>query len=69
MNFYIKEWPDHTATLMTDIGQVLWKFPSVAEARLMCEEYYRIDEVEVEYREDIGQTTGQQPPGYIAGVF
>ena len=69
MNFYIKEWPDHTATLMTDIGQVLWKFPSVAEARLMCEEYYRIDEVEVEYREDIGQAAGQQPPVYIAGVF
>ena len=32
MNFYIKEWPDDTATLMTERGHVIWIFPSVEEA-------------------------------------
>lgn len=32
MNFYIKEWPDDTATLMTEHGHVVWIFPSVEEA-------------------------------------
>ena len=32
MNFYIKEWPDDTATLMTEGGRVVWIFPSVEEA-------------------------------------
>ena len=69
MNLYIKEWPDHTATLMTDIGQVLWKFPSVAAARKTCETYYRIDKVEIEYQEDIGQAASQYSPDCLLGVF
>ena len=32
MNFYIKEWPDNTATLMTEYGRVVWTFTSVEEA-------------------------------------
>jgi hypothetical protein len=32
MRFFIKEWPDHTATLMTDAGQVIWFFDSVPSA-------------------------------------
>lgn len=32
MNFYIKEWPDNTATLMTERGQVIWIFSSIEEA-------------------------------------
>jgi hypothetical protein len=32
MNFYIKEWPDNTATLMTERGHIIWIFPSVEEA-------------------------------------
>jgi hypothetical protein len=32
MHFYIKDWPDHTATLMTECGRVVWNFPSVEEA-------------------------------------
>ncbi len=32
MNFYIKEWPDNTATLMTEYGRVVWTFASVEEA-------------------------------------
>jgi len=42
MNFYIKEWENRTATLMTDTGQVLWTFPSKAEAYEVCREYYAI---------------------------
>ncbi len=32
MSFYIKEWPDNTATLITEGGRVVWNFPSVEEA-------------------------------------
>lgn len=32
MNFYIKEWPDNTATLMTEGGRVIWTFATVEEA-------------------------------------
>jgi len=42
MNFYIKEWANHTATLMTDNGQVLWTFPSKVEAYEVCREYYAV---------------------------
>ncbi len=32
MNFYIKEWTDNTATLMTERGRVVWTFASAEEA-------------------------------------
>lgn len=69
MNFYIKEWPDNTATLMTGIGQVLWKFSSVDEARQACEDYYDLNAVEVEYREDIGLTRGNDLSILISDAF
>ena len=31
MNFYIKEWTDNTATLMTECGRVVWTFASGEE--------------------------------------
>lgn len=37
MNFYIKEWPDNTATLITESGHVVWFFPSVEEAEEAAE--------------------------------
>lgn len=37
MNFYIKEWPDNTATLMTERGHVVWIFSSIEEAREAAE--------------------------------
>jgi hypothetical protein len=37
MSFYIKEWPDNTATLMTEGGRVVWIFPSVEEAEEAAE--------------------------------
>ncbi len=36
MTFYIKEWPDNTATLLTDSGRVVWTFISVEEAADGC---------------------------------
>lgn len=32
MNFYIKEWTDNTATLMTERGRVVWTFASAEDA-------------------------------------
>jgi hypothetical protein len=38
MSLYIKEWPDNTATLMTERGHVIWIFPSVEEAEAAAED-------------------------------
>jgi hypothetical protein len=46
MKFYIKEWQDGTATLMTGSGQVLWTFSSVKDAEFVCKEWYRAQEIE-----------------------
>lgn len=42
MNFYIKEWPDDTATLMTERGRVVWIFPSVEEAAAAAQNWDEI---------------------------
>ena len=39
MKFFIKEWSDDTATLMTEHGQVVWTFSSVQEAVEGCAEW------------------------------
>ena len=49
MGFYIKEWRNGTATLMTGNHQVLWTFPSVASAEDACQNWYRIKTERVEY--------------------
>lgn len=36
MTFYIKEWPDNTATLLTESGRVVWTFASIEEAADGC---------------------------------
>ena len=40
MTFFIREWPNKTATLMADNGAVLWTFPSVEEAQKVCRDWY-----------------------------
>jgi len=42
MSVYIKEWPNRTATIMTDTGQVVWTFSSAAEARQACSEWHNL---------------------------
>jgi len=32
MKYYIKEWPDNTASLYNEAGQALWTFSSIEEA-------------------------------------
>ena len=42
MGFFIKEWPNKTATLMADTGAVLWTFHDVDEALRVCREWYNL---------------------------
>lgn len=39
MRIVIKEWPNRTATIMTEIGQVVWTFSSVEQARAACRDW------------------------------
>ena len=41
MEFYIRELPDGTATLMTRDGLYLFTFRNLDSARLACEDWYR----------------------------
>ena len=43
IKFYIKVWPNHTATLMTGQGHRLWTFDSADEAVIACEDWYRME--------------------------
>lgn len=52
MFFYIKEWPDKTATLMAKNGAVLWTFPSVGEAQQVCRDWYQVHKEDVDYYAD-----------------
>ena len=42
MRVFIKEWPNRTATIMTDTGQVIWTFSSAGEARRACMEWHNL---------------------------
>lgn len=43
MMVLIKEWPNKTATILTENGQVLWTFSNVAAARTACREWQGIN--------------------------
>ncbi|MFQ5488743.1 MAG: hypothetical protein ACE5ET_09915 [Gammaproteobacteria bacterium] len=49
MTFYIKAWPDNSATLMTELGQILWTFPTLDDALNACRDWYSMHEVRTEY--------------------
>ena len=54
MSFYIKEWPDNTATLMTESGRVVWTFVSVEEAEEAaqdCDDVSDLQEIESEIKQ------------------
>ncbi len=42
MKFIIKEWPDKSATLMTENGYSLATFDTSMEAQLACDEWHKI---------------------------
>lgn len=48
MVFYIKEWPDGHATLMTENGHVLWTFSCIEDAEQACHEWRNIHDESVE---------------------
>lgn len=66
MIFFIKEWPNRTATLMADNGAVLWTFGSVEEARKVCDEWYRVQGEKVDYR--LYTLEDQGPPVEYEGM-
>jgi len=43
MNFYIKEWPDSSASLMTAAGRQLFNFKNVDSALTACGDWYGIN--------------------------
>ncbi|GMQ88400.1 MAG: hypothetical protein BMS9Abin08_1643 [Gammaproteobacteria bacterium] len=47
MEFYIREMPDGTATLMTRDGLYLFTFRNLDSARRACEDWYRMHGHEV----------------------
>ena len=49
MTFYIKAWPDRSATLMTETGHILWTFPTLDEAMAACRDWYDNHEVRTEH--------------------
>jgi hypothetical protein len=53
VKLYIKEWPNKTATLMTDNGQVVWTFSSLAEARNVCRAWCRLSPEEIQYGDEV----------------
>ena len=53
MRFFIKEWPNKTATLMAENGAELWTFLSVAEAENVCRDWYNVQGENVVYHLDV----------------
>ena len=46
MKFYIKQWADHSVSLMTELGDVLASFASVQEALRVCTAWNLFNEKE-----------------------
>jgi hypothetical protein len=49
MIFYIKEWGNKTATLMTEDGIALWHFVSADEARRVLRNWYNVQDGDIRY--------------------
>jgi hypothetical protein len=61
MFFYIKEWPDKTATLMARDGAVLWTFSSEEEAQNVCQEWHQMYKEDLDYDETHEKLLGLDP--------
>jgi hypothetical protein len=42
MRFFIKEWPNKTATLLAENGTVLWTFSNAQEAEKVAKDWCRV---------------------------
>lgn len=47
--YYIQQWPDHSATLISCEGQRLFTFKTVESALLACRERYDLKAIQVIY--------------------
>ncbi len=58
MKVLIREWPNQTATIMTDNGQVIWTFSSLEEAHQACNEWHNLvaDEPVIVMSDDLPET-------------
>jgi hypothetical protein len=52
MRFFIKEWPNKTATLLAENGTVLWTFSNVEEAENVAKDWCRVQGENEVYRLD-----------------
>ena len=50
MKFFIKEWPDETASLMSENGSVIAYFPSIDDAIDVCHEWYQLTDIDISNR-------------------
>ena len=46
MQVIIREWPNRSASIMTEAGQVIWTFSSVLEARQACSDWHNLVDCE-----------------------
>jgi len=63
MEFYIRERPDGTATLMTRDGLYLFTFRDLDSARKACEEWYRV------HGNEVGETSAMCDGDVSCSVF
>ena len=63
MKVYITEWPNKTATILTENGEVIWSFSSVPEARQACDEWCSIIYVGKDDCLENPDKSPQNPPG------
>ena len=52
MRFFIKEWPNKTATLLSENGTVLWTFSNADEAEKVAKDWCRVQGENQVYRLD-----------------
>lgn len=53
MRVYIKEWPNKTATIMTENGQVVWTFNSTDQAQQACQEWLNIHAEDIDFHSNV----------------
>ncbi len=42
MRVFIREWPNRTASIMTENGQVIWTFTNTIQARQACSDWHNL---------------------------
>jgi hypothetical protein len=61
MKLLIKEWPNKTATVMTETGQVVWTFSNREIARDACQAWFMALAEKVEYCEILDEESFANP--------